>query len=103
MSKTYDLEPIVDCVLREFPDTRGDNFLLCVYVWNKFTDTTQALDHIFVNHKEFGIPSFESITRCRRKLQERDPSLRPDWRTREARKAEEAEMVDYALSDKQWY
>ncbi len=100
MSKIYQIEPIVEEALIKSPETRGDNFLLYIEVLKHYVDTSQSLWAIFKFHKELGIPSLESITRCRRKLQERNPELRAN---EEARKAEEAEFVDYALGDKQTY
>lgn len=100
MSKIYLIEPIVEEALLTKPETRGDNFLLYNEVLSHFIDTKMSLSDVFANHVILGIPSLESITRCRRKLQERNPELKAN---KEARKAEEADFVDYALADKQTY
>lgn len=104
MSKIYQLEPMVTKALKEKPETRSDNFALYNEVLANFIDIdSMSIGDVFRDHKELGIPSLESITRCRRKLQERDRSLRPDSATTEARKAEESEMIEYAMADKAWY
>ena len=102
MSKIYEVEPIVESALVENPETRDDNFLLYAVVLEKYIDVKMPMVEVFKNHKSLGIPSLETITRCRRKLQERNPKLAGN-RSRKARDAEKGEMVDYALSDKQWY
>lgn len=49
------------------------------------------------NAKNKGI-SFESITRCRRKLQEKNPELR-DVETVKGRKIKEREFIRYSQQD----
>lgn len=85
--------------LKNHPETRGDNFLLYNEVLKHYIDTSASLYGVFKHHAELGIPSLESITRCRRKIQERNPSLRPVEDIQEARKAEESEYLKYAKSD----
>lgn len=102
MSKIYYLEPLVEEALIKNPTTRADNFVLYVEVLNNFIDTNLSLKDVFLNHALLGIPSLESITRCRRKLQERDSSLR-DEKATEIRAKEEQSHRDYGLADKQWY
>ena len=67
----------------------------------KYIDLDLSIKDVFINHKILGIPSFESITRCRRKLQERNSNLKSEASLK--RKQEAKNYVDYALSDKQWY
>lgn len=100
--KIQKLEPMVLKALTENPKTRGDNFILYIEVLENFIDTNTSLAFAFLNHKQLGLPSLESITRCRRKLQERDPSLKDEF-VSEMREEQEEEYKDYALADKQWY
>lgn len=100
MAKMSILEPLVESALINHPETRGDNFLLYNEVLKNYIDTTAPIRDVFAKHRELGIPSLESITRCRRKLQERHHELR-DPKAVEVRKNEESEFVDYALADKQ--
>ena len=67
----------------------------------KYIDLDLSIKDVFINHKILGIPSFESITRCRRKLQERNSDLKSEASLK--REQEAKNYVDYALSDKQWY
>lgn len=76
MAKLRIYEPIVKEVLNEYPQARVDDFFLYVAVLNYFCNTHEPLVDLFLNHTEKGIPGFESITRCRRKLQEKFPELR---------------------------
>lgn len=102
MANLYDLEPLVQKVLEKYPQTRSDNFMLYEKVLGHFIDTNMSLKDVFKNHVVLGIPALESITRCRRKLQERDASLR-DPKAYEIREKEEKEYIDYSQADKLWY
>lgn len=95
MAKIHLIEPIVEEILINKPATRGDNFLLYVEVLKRFTNVKMSLESIFVNHKFLGIPALETITRCRRKLQETNPSLR-DKKARSIRANEEEEYFTYS-------
>ena len=78
MAKITQIEPLVEKALAYHPETRGDNFLLYVEVLKHFIDTQLPLAYVFTHHKALGIPSLETITRCRRKLQELHPYLRDE-------------------------
>jgi len=95
MAKIYEVQPIVFEALTNDPSTRGDNFLLYIAVLKKFIDPKMSLESVFANHKTLGIPSLETITRCRRKLQERYPELR-DAEADNVRATDEQEFVEYA-------
>ncbi len=95
MSKIQMIEPMVENALIHHPETRGDNFLLYVEVLKRFIDTRLPLEDVFRRHKELGIPSLETITRCRRKLQEKDPSLR-DSAADELRRREAEQYYKYS-------
>lgn len=86
---------IVKRILIENPATRDDDMLL----WGSFL----AKFMIVLPHEEFydviqnararKIPSYESITRARRKVQEREPNLR--GKRYSGRKKEEREYREY--------
>lgn len=95
MAKIKQVEPIVERALVYHPETRGDNFLLYIEVLKEYINTGLPIEYVFRNHKALGIPSLETITRCRRKLQEVDPSLR-DERVDEIRRQEANAFYDYA-------
>ena len=94
--KLRDLEPRVLRVLVDIPETRKDDFLLIKYVLDDVVSTEISFGSIMLNHKELGIPSFESITRCRRKLQEKNPEL-VDIPTLAIREEKFEEYKQYAL------
>lgn len=68
MSKIKEVEIRVKEILRECPETRNnDNLLYTTYVeeyhYVEFNKKT------FVNYEEYGLPSYKTIERCRRKIQ----------------------------------
>ena len=95
MSRIKKLEPCVEEVLRENPETRVDNFVLYVEVIRNMIDTDMTIERALLNHKVLGLPPFESVTRCRRKLFEKFPELRVKAMD-EIRSNEEQEYINYA-------
>lgn len=95
MSKIYMCEVLVEEALISNPATRGDNFILYIEVLKKFVDTKMSLEAVFLNHKSLGIPSLETITRCRRKLQELNPTLR-DQEADKIRANEKDDFIEYS-------
>lgn len=93
----FKIESIVENILTEKPTTRSNDYLLyremCSRLCPQAGDIplTTALEH----HKSLGLPSLETVSRCRRKIQERNPDLR-DPATAKVRAAEEQEYRDYA-------
>ena len=102
MSRIKEVEPLVREALIEHPITRDDNFHLYGVVLAHYIDVNMPLVEVFARHTELKIPSLETITRCRRKIQEREPEL-ASQRAMEAREREEIEHEEYAVADKVWY
>lgn len=100
--KIENLEIYVLKALQEKKETRGDDFLLYLEVCSNFVDTNISLKSLFTNHRDLKLPPMESVSRCRRKLQERDNSLK-DTETATYREAQEQEFIDYAMCDKVVY
>ena len=100
MSKCARVEPIVKKVLEEKPYTREDDFALVYEVFKEFLPNIDELSFqdIMLNHKEYGLPYFESVRRTRPKLQNKYPELLPSKEVQEARKLEESDYRSYALS-----
>lgn len=96
------LEVYVEKALREDKEARKDDFILYLDVIENFVDTGMSLKSALKHHDTLGLPPFESVSRCRRKVQERDNSLK-DTATATMREAQRKEFKDYALADKQWY
>lgn len=95
MPRIVKIEPLVKSALVNCPETRSDDYVLILKVLETFVTPTLTLDAVFKNHVLLGIPSLETITRCRRKLQANDPSLR-DEKAEKIRAAEEVEFRKYS-------
>ena len=67
------IESGVEEILREFEEARSDDFKLVIGYYIRFYGIFE-LDEIF-DGKVNGLPSMESITRARRKVQEKYPEL----------------------------
>lgn len=100
MSKCAKVEPVVKKVLEEKPYTREDDFALVYEVFKEFVPNLDDLSFqdVMINHKEYGLPYFESVRRTRPKLQNKYPELLPSKEVQEARKLEESDYRSYALS-----
>ena len=98
------LKDIVIEILKQFDFTRGDDDLLYLNVLVKLDGKRPTEDLIvdirladfFTNRKRYGFPSFESVSRCRRKAQEENPDLRPPKKIQEARRMQEEKFYDFS-------
>lgn len=103
MSRMSNLEPLVLNALVNDDRCKKDDFILYLSVIEQMgIDTSITINSVLKNHNLFKLPSFESVSRCRRKLQERDISLK-DENTALIRERERQDYEDYALADKVWY
>lgn len=86
---------IVKQILTENPATRDDDMLLYGAFMARFMiiGTDESFYHVCQTAKSRGLPSYEGITRARRKIQEQEPSLRGTMRRR--RMEEEEVYHDY--------
>lgn len=90
MSRISKWENIILPILNEYPATRSDDRLLYFWVLRKMGyDTAVSLESFLLG---VGFPSYETVTRVRRKLQETHPELSPEKPTRILR---ENAMEDY--------
>lgn len=95
----YKIEEIVEKVLRQNKDTRSDDFILIYRVFKEINENVVIRSPFFevmLNHKEYGLPAFESITRARRKLQKDYPELANE-KAQEARINKTSDYIDYAI------
>lgn len=71
MSELPQVKTLVEQIMRQYPPTRDDDFLLYAYVLNHYgysrDITFWTVRYLVVNKM---IPSMECVGRCRRKLQE---------------------------------
>lgn len=103
MSRMSNLEPLVLRALISDDRCKKDDFILYLSVIEQCGMNTNVTIHSALkNHNLFKLPSFESVSRCRRKLQERDVSLKSDEAVR-IREKERREFEDYAMGDKVIY
>lgn len=95
MKTLYTLEQMIRPILRARPETRENDKELALQVWNIYYGVCpwEPVERVFRDPK---IPSLESIGRVRRKLQERDETLRPANDTR--RIEAQADFIEYANS-----
>jgi hypothetical protein len=98
MRKLKDLEKRVKKILKEKPSTRGDDDLLYNYVLAELkVDTSQfSVESFLLNYRKMGIPTIETVGRCRRKIQEKDESLKPTPEIVLNRKRLENSFYEYA-------
>lgn len=87
------VEDRVKCLLYRLPKARdNDMYLICVYFAN-FMGSTDLKDF-----KDNPTNIFESIGRCRRKLQKEIPELKPSKEVQEARQKKKEEYLDYSMN-----
>lgn len=104
--KLKNLESMVLKIMQRYEATRSDDFVLIYVVYREIAihkeicfnmPLTDSFCDMMMNHKKYGFPSFESITRTRRKIFETHPELKPKKITKERKKAEE-EYKEYSKS-----
>lgn len=97
MAKLNTMESIVVQVLEESPLSRADDYVL---MWLVCEKVKPEIGHIpfstvLYHHKSLGLPNWETVTRCRRKIQEKRPDLVNPEKAR-IRAAEETAYREYA-------
>lgn len=98
MSKVNIIENIVKGVLERHPITRDDDFILVAFVYNAISEGRTnciSFNSTMANHRNMGLPSMESITRARRKLQNEYEELRATESMRRIRRKEEQDFREY--------
>lgn len=98
MAKISKVEPLVYEALVNNPVTRADDFILILEVMRHFVSEQMPLESVLTHHKELGLPSFASIIRIRRKLQEKHKELINPV-IQETREKEQEEFKAYALNN----
>lgn len=102
--KLLNVQEKVKGLLTRYPETRDNDMLLYV----KFAELIDSEYHqnalhrpfedVVLNLKEYNLPSFGSVGRARRKLQEKYPELRADDKVEYFRSEEEQKYREYARS-----
>lgn len=85
-------------------ETRNNNDRLVMAVYQQYAFEMginlddKSFHSVMLHRKEWRFPSYESITRARRKLQEQDESLRSDDNIQAMRELREEEYREWAVT-----
>lgn len=96
MSKLNTIKAQVEEVLRKYPSTRDNDRFLIRVLYQKYYNVHyyDSFGSVLMNRK---LPSFESIRRCRQKIQEQDESLRGTKKSEQARMDKQVEYIEFAV------
>ena len=100
MNNLYKLEELVKDVLVNYEDSRSNDDVLIFRVYKEINEDAMIRElfcEVLLNRKQYNLPSYKSIERCRRKIFEKHPELKPK-RITKIRKAKETEFKNYAVS-----
>lgn len=98
--KLQTIEEKVYDYLCKYEELRNDDMkLYACYVFDErpVVDGKNFFDVMF-DHNMYHLPSYESVTRVRRKVQEKHPELRPPKKDYDAKMEKQKVYVDYAVS-----
>lgn len=92
------IHQMVEKILKEYPGTREDDRELIKTLYGKYygIDYYQPWGSVIKNKN---LPSFESIRRCRQKIQEKDESLRGSKKSEDARLDMQEEYLEYVRGE----
>lgn len=95
MAKIITIHQMVENILKQYPGTRDDDRELIQTLYGKYygIDFYKPWGSVI---RDKNLPSFESIRRCRQRLQEKDESLRGSKESEDARLAKQEEYLEYA-------
>lgn len=98
MSKLSTIRAMVFEKLSTHPDTRDDDFILIMNIYNNHFDTNYlSFVDVMKNHNKYGLPSFESIRRTRQFVQARYPDLRASAQVEEGRCQKQDDYIRFAI------
>lgn len=92
-------------ILATVPETRNSDNLLYIEVLKHYSKefgfdiAGYPFASALKNLKSWGIPTIETVGRCRRKLQHDNPELAASCKVRCQRAERKAEFIDYAKGD----
>ena len=98
MARVKKYEAVVYHILKTYKATRSDDKLL--YYWflrEEGFSTKLSIESYLLGSNNY--PNYDSITRCRRKLQETHPSLRPPKNEQKRRDEAEQDFRAYARDE----
>ena len=90
----YKYEEMIRLELSQHPETRDNDRLLTMRIWQDFygINPWSPVSEVMQNEK---LPSPESLGRVRRKIQERDESLRGTRKRESERMEQQKRVLDY--------
>ncbi len=97
MARVQKVQPIVYEALLTKPETRADDHILVLEVFKHFISEEMSFNTVLEHHLEYGLPSFASIIRARRKLQTKYPEL-VNAKAADIRERERKKYKAYALN-----
>ena len=97
MARLHIMENVVLEILEQSKAARSDDYVLMWLVCQKIKPeiVEKPFADVMYHHKSLGLPNWETVTRCRRKIQEKRPDLVAPVTARKRRK-EEKEYREYA-------
>ena len=103
MAKLKELEPVVKKILKENPPTRGDDDLLYLDVLDEMQINLRdfTAESFLLNYRKLGIPTIETVGRCRRRIQAKDETLKPTPDIVLKRRQLENSFYNYSLGRKE--
>lgn len=101
MSKLAVVQSLVRKQLEISPATRDNDIDLYLAICedlNPLVTKNFSFEYVMKNRDALGLPNYDSVSRCRRKIQEYDESLRASKRCDDARFESFKEYREYAQS-----
>ena len=106
--KLQSWESVVADLMEEYPMLRDDDYLLYEEVLRVCEKRTGAqlrsmsmrcyLEMVGALRAEYGVPTFETVARVRRRAQKKNPHLRPKQKVEDSRQETQMVFEDYAVS-----
>ena len=95
------LKDLVTETLKQGESFRENDDMLYLTICIKlFSDrgsiTNMTVADFFTNRKKYGLPTYESVSRCRRKAQEENPALRPCEAIQKGREIQQDRFYNFA-------
>lgn len=93
------LKKEVESILQAVPMARDDNFILFYLVCKLLPNVPNDIGardfaEVALNHSQLGLPSFEAVTRARRRIVREHSELAPSKAVKEIRKEEEEAYLE---------
>lgn len=98
MKSIYNTSELVEDALINDPKLRDDDNLLYIHICKRINPIVIGMNFetVLTNRAHMGIPSMETVGRCRRKIQETHPNLRSSKKVEDARYEHYKEVMEYA-------